>query len=57
MWLKKLNKKLSNSKVGVIIALFYFALIVASTAVSSLFYEKIYLNITQKKSVKFLFRH
>ncbi|NSB16975.1 cache domain-containing sensor histidine kinase [Clostridium beijerinckii] len=49
MWLKKLNKKLSNSKVGVIIALFYFALIVASTAVSSLFYEKIYLNITQKK--------
>lgn len=49
MWLKKLYKKLSNRKIGLIIALFYFILIVASTIVSSLFYEKIYLNITQKK--------
>lgn len=49
MWLKKLNFKLSNSKIGLIISLFYFALIIASTIVSSLFYEKIYLNITQKK--------
>ncbi|RII36601.1 sensor histidine kinase [Clostridium chromiireducens] len=49
MWLKRLNKKLSNSKIGLIIALFYFVLIVASTVVSSLFYEKIYLNITQRK--------
>ncbi len=49
MLIKKLNKKLSDSKIGLIIALFYFVLIVASTFVSSFFYEKIYLNITQKK--------
>lgn len=49
MWLKKLKFKLSNSKIGLIIALFYFTLIIGSTIVSSLFYEKLYLNITQKK--------
>lgn len=49
MCIKKLNKKLSNSKIWLIMALFNFAIIVFSTFACSLLYEKISLNVTQKK--------
>lgn len=49
MSIKELKMKLCNSRIGLIIALLYFVIIIMSTIICSVFYRQLYLNISQKK--------
>lgn len=53
MSIKEFKNKLSNIRIGLIIALLYFVIIIMSTIICSLFYRQLYLNISQKRISEF----